>query len=66
MEETQVVVRLISLKALLTAALIGLYCAGGGEKIQFMSLMVCELKPGLLSKGWAGSHFIEAVCICKR
>jgi len=29
MEETQVVVQLISLKALLTAALIGLYCAGG-------------------------------------
>lgn len=25
--------------------------------------MVCNLKPGLLSKGWAGSHFIDAVHI---
>lgn len=38
----------------------------GAEKTQFMSLMVCKLDPGLHSKGWAGSHFIHAVCIFKR
>lgn len=42
MEENQVVVWLIILKALLTAALIGLYCAGSWEKMQFMPLMICR------------------------